>query len=62
MRGKIVLATGGSSGIGYATARAFTATGATVMITGRDEGRLAASGPSGFVAGHDLVVDGAASA
>ncbi|MGI5267738.1 SDR family NAD(P)-dependent oxidoreductase [Nonomuraea sp. CA-218870] len=41
MQGKVVLITGGSSGIGYATARAFTAAGATVMITGRDEGRLA---------------------
>src|SRR5690606_41727759 len=30
-----------SSGIGQATARAFAAEGATVVITGRDEGRLA---------------------
>lgn len=41
MQGKVVLITGGSAGIGYATARAFTNEGATVVITGRDEGRLA---------------------
>ena len=39
--GRAVLVTGGSSGIGRATAHAFVADGARVMITGRDEGRLA---------------------
>jgi 3alpha(or 20beta)-hydroxysteroid dehydrogenase len=42
--GKIALITGGSSGIGLATARRFAAAGATVIITSRSEaGALAAS-------------------
>ncbi len=50
--GRIVLVTGGSSGIGYATAKAFLEEGAKVAITGRDpvrlrraEGELAKHGP-----------------
>lgn len=39
--GKSVLVTGGSSGIGFATAEAFLAEGARVVITGRDETALA---------------------
>jgi NAD(P)-dependent dehydrogenase (short-subunit alcohol dehydrogenase family) len=39
--GKSVLVTGGNSGIGYATAKAFVAEGARVIITGRDESALA---------------------
>ncbi|MEV4144132.1 glucose 1-dehydrogenase [Amycolatopsis sp. NPDC049691] len=41
--GKVVLVTGGSSGIGRDTARAFAAEDATVVVAGRDEQRLAAA-------------------
>ncbi len=38
--GKIAVVTGGSSGIGFATARAFVNEGATVYITGRRQEAL----------------------
>jgi 3-oxoacyl-[acyl-carrier protein] reductase len=38
--GRIVLVTGGSSGLGKAVAARFRADGGTVFITGRDSGRL----------------------
>ena len=37
---KNVVITGGSSGIGFATAKAFINTGANVWITGRNEEKL----------------------
>ena len=40
-QGKVVIVTGGSSGIGEATARELAARGANVVITGRDENKLA---------------------
>lgn len=43
LAGKIALVTGGSSGIGLATAKQFAAEGADVFITGRREKELAAA-------------------
>jgi len=49
-RGKVVLITGGSSGIGLALAQAFAAAGAAVTVCGRDPGRLAAARGGGVEA------------
>jgi NAD(P)-dependent dehydrogenase (short-subunit alcohol dehydrogenase family) len=43
LQDKVAVVTGGTSGIGLATARLFLAEGAMVAICGRDEGRLAAA-------------------
>src|SRR5262245_60147150 len=40
LEGKVALVTGGSSGIGLATAKLFTSAGARLVITGRDQSRL----------------------
>ena len=44
LKGKTAVITGGTSGIGLATARQFIAQGAHVLITGQDEGRLTDAG------------------
>ena len=51
---KTVIITGASSGIGAATAQAFAAAGANVVLAARDEARLAAV--AGSIAGRTLVV------
>jgi NAD(P)-dependent dehydrogenase (short-subunit alcohol dehydrogenase family) len=43
LEGKIAVVTGGSSGIGLATARRFTAEGARVFVTGRRQAELDAA-------------------
>ncbi|MRV73640.1 SDR family oxidoreductase [Duganella sp. FT92W] len=43
LEGKIALITGGTSGIGLATARLFREQGAQLVLTGRDAGRIAAT-------------------
>jgi len=70
--GKRVLVTGGSRGIGRATAQAFREAGAQVAVNGRtaestadgiaamgDDGLIAAPGDIGTVAGCEAVVDAA---
>src|SRR3979409_820231 len=44
LEGRIALITGGSSGIGLATAKRFVNEGAYVFVTGRREAELAAAG------------------
>jgi short-subunit dehydrogenase len=53
--GAVALVTGGSSGIGEASARALAARGARVLVAGRDE--IATERVAGSVGGHPLVVD-----
>ncbi len=55
MKNKVVLITGGTSGIGLACARAFGQAGARVVITGRDAGRLAAATAELQTAGIDCL-------
>jgi NAD(P)-dependent dehydrogenase (short-subunit alcohol dehydrogenase family) len=52
--GKIVLVTGGSSGIGLSTAHKLAEAGATTIICGRDEAKLAAAKQKIHAAGFDV--------
>lgn len=52
--GRVAVVTGGSSGIGFATARRLAAEGATVFITGRREAELGAACQSIGPAAHSL--------
>ena len=40
LEGKVGVVTGGTQGIGLVIAKEFVAQGATVIVTGRDQGRL----------------------
>lgn len=53
--GKVVLISGGSSGIGLATAHKVAAAGATTIICGRDAEKLAAAKQEVEAAGHALI-------
>jgi NAD(P)-dependent dehydrogenase (short-subunit alcohol dehydrogenase family) len=55
VRNKVVLITGGSSGIGLATARKVAATGATTIIVARDPEKLAAAKKEIEVRGASVV-------
>lgn len=56
--GQVVLVTGGSSGIGFATAKAFLEEGARVAIAGRDERRLRKAEAQLKVLGQVLAIRG----
>ncbi|MGW5310191.1 SDR family NAD(P)-dependent oxidoreductase [Nocardia thailandica] len=56
--GKTALITGGSSGMGLATARRLIDEGARVVVTGRDRTRLDASVASLGAAAHGVAGDG----
>jgi len=56
LEGKVALVTGGNSGIGLATAKAFVNEGAFVFITGRREAELAAAVQE--IGGHVAAVQG----
>ncbi|MGE5115219.1 MAG: SDR family oxidoreductase [Betaproteobacteria bacterium] len=53
--GKVVLVTGGSSGIGLAAAHRFAEAGATTIICGRDEAKLDEACEAARAKGHEFV-------
>ena len=55
VRGKVVLITGGSSGIGLATAHKVAAAGATTIIVARDPEKLAAAKKEIEAKGHSVI-------
>jgi NAD(P)-dependent dehydrogenase (short-subunit alcohol dehydrogenase family) len=55
--GKIAVVTGGGTGIGHAIARTFHDEGATVVINGRNEERIAAAAASIGERAHGVVAD-----
>jgi NAD(P)-dependent dehydrogenase (short-subunit alcohol dehydrogenase family) len=54
LAGKVALVTGGASGIGAASARAFAAQGAKVMVTDVQDGRAVAEETGGAFMRHDV--------
>lgn len=57
LAGHVAMVTGGSSGIGRATARRLAQAGATVIAMGRDEGRLEAVRAELGASGETIVAD-----
>lgn len=55
LQGRVALVTGGGSGIGAAIAACFRGAGATVIVSGRTESRLAATAAS--IGAHAIVAD-----
>jgi NAD(P)-dependent dehydrogenase (short-subunit alcohol dehydrogenase family) len=55
LRGKVGIVTGGSRGIGFAIARALTAAGANVLVTGKSETHLSNARPGLEAAGPGAV-------
>ena len=53
--GQVALVTGGSSGMGFATARAFAEAGATVVIADIDESTLGTATEELTAAGHQVL-------